>query len=106
MLLLYRPARLVPSCGDAIDGDGRDCRLGQLFLRVLQFFSPIAIPPLPLSPPHEVSDSPDQGAHFHVLGPKLQASSSRTHLADLLKTSLLLMVSLLLQRNLYRLGLN
>jgi hypothetical protein len=34
-----------------------------------------------LSPLHEVCDSPDQAAHYHVLGPKLGASSLTWHLA-------------------------
>jgi hypothetical protein len=45
--------------------------LQEVFLRVLQFFLLIIIPPLlrtHLSPSHEVGDSPDQAAHYHTLG--------------------------------------
>jgi hypothetical protein len=41
------------------------------------------IPPLlhiHLSPPHEVSDSSDQAAHYHNLGPKLGASLLIRHI--------------------------
>jgi hypothetical protein len=41
----------------------------------------VTIPPLlhtHLSPPHEVSDSPDQAAHYHTAGTKLGASSVTT----------------------------
>jgi hypothetical protein len=55
--------------------------LGQVFLRVL--FSPASIiPPLlhiHISPPHEVSDSPDQATHYHTLGPKLGTSFLTQH---------------------------
>jgi hypothetical protein len=36
-----------------------------------------------LSPPHEVCDSPEQAAHYHIRGPKLGASSLTRHLAGL-----------------------
>jgi hypothetical protein len=59
---------------------------GAVFLRFLQFF-PVnhqsIIPPLlciHLSPPHEVCDSPDKAAHYHTLGPKLEAVSLTWHL--------------------------
>jgi hypothetical protein len=33
--------------------------------------------------PHEVCDSPNQAAHYHTLGPKLEAPSLTRHLACL-----------------------
>jgi hypothetical protein len=36
-----------------------------------------------LSPPHEVSDSPDQAAHYHTPDPKLESPSLTWHLAGL-----------------------
>jgi hypothetical protein len=56
--------------------------LGQIFLRVFQFSPANIIPPLlhiHLSPPHEVCDSSDQAAHYHHLGPKLEASFLARH---------------------------
>jgi hypothetical protein len=56
--------------------------LGQVFLRVLRFYPANIIPPLlhiHLSPPHEVSDSSEQAAHYHHLGPKLGASFLTRH---------------------------
>jgi hypothetical protein len=44
-----------------------------------QYHSTIA--PTHLSSPHEVSNSPDQAAHYHTLGPKLGASSVTRQLA-------------------------
>jgi hypothetical protein len=47
-------------------------------------FSPanhhLTIAPQSSSPPHEMCDSPDQAAHYHILGPKLRASSLTRHL--------------------------
>jgi hypothetical protein len=34
-----------------------------------------------ISLPHEVCDTPEQAAHYHILGPKLGASSLYQHLA-------------------------
>jgi hypothetical protein len=45
---------------------------------------PVTNPPLlhtPLSPPHEVWDSFYQADHYHILGPKLGASSLTCYLA-------------------------
>jgi hypothetical protein len=36
-----------------------------------------------VSPPHEVFDSPDQAAHYHIIGRKLGASSLTRHVAGL-----------------------
>jgi hypothetical protein len=36
-----------------------------------------------LSSPHEVCDSPDQAAYYHILGSKLEDSSLARHLAGL-----------------------
>jgi hypothetical protein len=45
-----------------------------------------------LSLPHEVCDSLDQVAHYHTLGPKLQASSLTWHMAVLRVSVVLLQV--------------
>jgi hypothetical protein len=58
--------------------------LGQVFLRVIQFYPASIIPPLlhiHASPPHEVGDSSDQAAQYHHLGPKLGASFLTRHFA-------------------------
>jgi hypothetical protein len=52
--------------------------LEQVFSEFFGFPPLITIPPLLhtyLSPPHEVCDSPEQAAHYHTLGLKLEASS-------------------------------
>jgi hypothetical protein len=56
--------------------------LGQVFLRVLQFYPVSIIPPLlhiNLSPPHDLCDSSEQASHYHHLGPKLGASFLTRH---------------------------
>jgi hypothetical protein len=58
----------------------------RFFSKFFSFPLLIIIPPLlhtRLPPPHEVCNSPDQGAHYHTLGPKLGASSLTWHLAGL-----------------------
>jgi hypothetical protein len=55
--------------------------LGQVFPRYSVFACQYIIAPTHLSPPHEVCNSSDQGAHYHTLGPLLGASSVTWHLA-------------------------
>jgi hypothetical protein len=58
--------------------------LGQVFLQLLGFPLLIIIPPwlhTQLSPHHKMYDNPDQAAHYHTVGPKLEASSLTQHLA-------------------------
>jgi hypothetical protein len=59
---------------------------GRIHFELFDFSLPVTIPPLHhvhLSLPHEVYDSPDQAAHFHILCTKLEASSLTQHLAYL-----------------------
>jgi hypothetical protein len=56
----------------------KKCHWSKQDISPSSFVSPlIIITPLvhtPLSPPHEVCDSPDQAPNYHTLGPKLGAS--------------------------------
>jgi hypothetical protein len=60
--------------------------LEQGFLHFIGFSLLIVMSPLftiDLSPPHEVCNSPDQAAHYHILGFKLGDLSVTRYLAGL-----------------------
>jgi hypothetical protein len=77
LVAVLSPRRAGFAPGSIHEICGEQSGTGAGFLRVL-LFSPANIIPtlfhIHLSPPHQVSDSSDQAANYHHLGPKLGAS--------------------------------